>query len=43
MFGVDVAASLGKHVRKIIPQTRMDIVAKTGQEEIGSVHMIKGI
>lgn len=43
MLGVDVEASLGKHVREIIPQTRMDIVAKTGQEEIGSVHMINGI
>ncbi len=42
MLGVDAAASIGKHARQIIPQTRMDIVAKTGQEEIGSVHMING-
>lgn len=42
MLGVDAEASIGKHAREIIPQTRMDIVAKTGQEEIGSVHMING-
>ncbi|MDR7868734.1 MAG: sigma 54-interacting transcriptional regulator [Sporomusaceae bacterium] len=42
MLGVDVEKSIGKYAREIIPQTRMDIVAKTGQEEIGSVHMVKG-
>lgn len=43
MLGVDPVTSIGKHAREIIPQTRMDIVAKTGQEEIGSVHMINGV
>ena len=42
MLGVDAEAAIGKHARDIIPQTRMDIVAKTGKEEIGSVHMING-
>lgn len=42
MLGVDAEASLGKHVRQVIPQTRMDIVAQTGEEEIGSVHLING-
>ena len=42
MLGVDVGYAIGKHAREIIPQTRMDIVAKTGQEEIGSVHMVNG-
>ena len=42
MLGVDAEAAIGKHAREIIPQTRMDIVAKTGKEEIGSVHMING-
>lgn len=42
MLGVNAEYAVGKHVRQIIPQTRMDIVAKTGQEEIGSVHMVNG-
>lgn len=43
MLGVDPLMAIGKHAREIIPQTRMDIVAKTGQAEIGSVHMINGV
>lgn len=42
MLGIDAEAAVGKHAREIIPQTRMDIVAKTGKEEIGSVHMVNG-
>ena len=42
MLGVDPKYAVGKHAREIIPQTRMDIVAKTEQEEIGSVHMVNG-
>lgn len=42
MMNTTVAAATGKHVRDIIPQTRMDIVANTGEAEIGSVHLING-
>lgn len=42
MLGVKVEEAVGKHARKIIPQTRMDIVARSGLEEIGSVHMVNG-
>lgn len=40
IMNISVADAIGKNVKNIIPQTRMDIVAKTGQEEIGSVHFI---
>lgn len=43
MMNVSVEEAVGKHVRDVIPQTRMDIVAKTGEAEIGSVHLINGI
>jgi transcriptional regulator with PAS, ATPase and Fis domain len=43
MLGIDVEFAVGKHAREIISQTRMDIVARTGQEEIGSVHMVNGV
>lgn len=43
MMNVSAADSIGKHVKDIIPQTRMDIVAKTGEAEIGSVHLINGV
>lgn len=42
MLNVSVEEVIGRHVRDIIPQTRMDIVAKTGEAEIGSVHLING-
>lgn len=42
MMHVSVEEAIGRHVREIIPQTRMDIVAKTGSAEIGSVHLING-
>ncbi|MDR3586053.1 MAG: sigma 54-interacting transcriptional regulator [Desulfosporosinus sp.] len=42
MLEVNVSDAIGTHAREVIPQTRMDIVAKTGKEEIGSVHMVKG-
>ena len=38
---VDPQEVIGKPARDIIPRTRMDIVAKTGKEEIGSVFMLK--
>lgn len=40
MMHVSREEAVGKNVREIIPQTRMDIVAKTGVAEIGSVHRI---
>lgn len=40
MMHVTVEDAVGRNVREIIPQTRMDIVAKTGHAEIGSVHLI---
>lgn len=42
IMNVSQEAVIGKQVRDIIPQTRMDIVAKTGEAEIGSVHLING-
>lgn len=42
MMNVTVEEAIGKPVREIIPQTRMDLVAKTGVAEIGSVHLING-
>jgi len=40
MMHITVEEAVGRSVRQIIPQTRMDIVAKTGQAEIGSIHLI---
>lgn len=42
IMNVSQEAVIGKQVRDIIPQTRMDIVAKTGEAEIGAVHLING-
>ncbi|MDR7857313.1 sigma 54-interacting transcriptional regulator [Tissierella sp.] len=41
-LGVDREASIGKHVRDVIENTRMDIVVKTGIPEIAQVQEING-
>jgi len=38
---VDSEEVVGKDVREIIPGTRMHIIAKTGQEEMGSIFELK--
>lgn len=35
-LGINQEDVIGKHVRKVIPNTRMDIIIKTGTAEIGS-------
>lgn len=42
MLNINVKEAIGRNVKTVIPQTRMHIVTETGQEEIGSVHMING-
>jgi PAS domain S-box-containing protein len=41
-LGVDANAQIGKHVTDVIENTRMHIVAKTGQAEINVAQRIKG-
>ncbi|MFZ5643662.1 MAG: sigma-54 interaction domain-containing protein [Bacillota bacterium] len=41
LLEVDPREVIGKPVKEIIPNTRMDIVTRTGKEEIGSVFVIK--
>jgi transcriptional regulator with PAS, ATPase and Fis domain len=41
-LGVDPVAQIGKHCTKVIENTRMHIVAKTGVPEINQSHLIKG-
>jgi PAS domain S-box-containing protein len=41
-LGVDPAEQIGKHCTKVIENTRMHIVAKTGEPEINYSHLIKG-
>jgi PAS domain S-box-containing protein len=41
-LGVDPEAQIGKHVTDVIENTRMHIVAKTGEPEICWSHRIKG-
>lgn len=41
-LGVDREEAVGKHVREVIENTRMDIVIKTGIPEIAQVQEIKG-
>lgn len=41
-LGVDREAAIGKHVREVIENTRMDIVIETGISEIAQVQEIKG-
>ena len=39
---VDPAEQIGKHCTKVVENTRMHIVAKTGKPEISQPHLIKG-
>lgn len=41
-LGIDPKEQIGKHVTKVIENTRMHIVAKTGKAELNKVHSIKG-
>jgi PAS domain S-box-containing protein len=41
ILGVSPESLIGKPVQDVIPNTRMHIVAKTGEEEIGSVFKLK--
>jgi PAS domain S-box-containing protein len=41
-LGVDPKAQIGKHCTEVIENTRMHIVAKTGEPEINYSHRIKG-
>ncbi|MFZ0613237.1 MAG: sigma 54-interacting transcriptional regulator [Desulfobacterales bacterium] len=41
-LGLDPAAQIGRHCTEVIENTRMHIVAKTGQSEINQAHRIKG-
>lgn len=41
-LGVDYESSIGKHVTEVIENTRMHLVAKTGQPEIADIQMING-
>lgn len=41
-LGVDREIAIGKHVREVIENTRMDIVIETGVSEIAQVQEIKG-
>lgn len=41
-LGIDPAEQIGKHVTKVVENTRMHIVAKTGEAEINKPHKIKG-
>ncbi|WP_231734765.1 sigma 54-interacting transcriptional regulator [Bacillus sp. FJAT-29937] len=40
-LGVKVEDVIGKHVKKVIENTRMHVVVKTGQSEIGSFMIVK--
>lgn len=41
-LGIDPKEQIGKHVTKVIENTRMHIVAKTGKPELNKAHSIKG-
>ncbi|MCX5823061.1 MAG: sigma 54-interacting transcriptional regulator [Deltaproteobacteria bacterium] len=41
-LGIDADAQIGKHATEVIENTRMHIVAKTGEAEINKPHNIKG-
>jgi PAS domain S-box-containing protein len=41
-LGIDADAQIGKHATEVIENTRMHIVAKTGEAEINKPHKIKG-
>lgn len=41
-LGLDPVEQLGKHCTEVIENTRMHLVAQTGQAEINQSHLIKG-
>ncbi|MFO7459710.1 MAG: sigma 54-interacting transcriptional regulator [Desulfatiglandales bacterium] len=41
-LGLDPAAQIGKHCTQVIENSRMHLVAKTGEPEINYSHLIKG-
>jgi transcriptional regulator with PAS, ATPase and Fis domain len=41
-LGIDPAQQIGKHATEVVENTRMHIVAKTGEAEINKAHKIKG-
>ncbi|HBB17682.1 MAG TPA: sigma-54-dependent Fis family transcriptional regulator [Syntrophus sp. (in: bacteria)] len=41
-LGIDPAEQIGKHATKVVENTRMHIVAKTGEAEINKAHKIRG-
>jgi PAS domain S-box-containing protein len=41
-LGIDPATVIGKHVTQVIENTRMHLVAQSGQEEIGDIQHIQG-
>jgi PAS domain S-box-containing protein len=41
-LGVDPAAQIGKHCTEVVENTRMHLVAKSGEPEINHSHLIKG-
>jgi PAS domain S-box-containing protein len=41
-LGVDPEEQIGKHCSEVVPNSRMHIVAKTGEAEINRSHRIKG-
>lgn len=40
ILGVDPESVIGKHVQEVIPTSRMQVVAKSGKEEIGSIFQL---
>ena len=41
-LGIDPAEQIGKHATEVVENTRMHIVAKTGEAEINKAHKIRG-
>jgi PAS domain S-box-containing protein len=41
-LGIDAADQIGRHCSEVLDNTRMHIVAKTGQPEINRTHEVKG-
>ncbi|MBM4314726.1 MAG: PAS domain-containing protein [Deltaproteobacteria bacterium] len=41
-LGIDPVEQIGKHATRVVENTRMHIVAKTGEAEINKAHRIKG-
>lgn len=42
-WGVEHGKAIGRHVKDIIENSRLHIVAKTGKAEIGKTHKMKGV